>query len=68
MNAQNLQEMQSLRKYFEGKISEQHKIMEQQCKEREAQAKQTAEKKLSTEYSRATSCRKRRSQRSAQMA
>ncbi len=44
MNAQNLQEMQSLRKYFEGKISEQHKIMEQQCKEREAQAKQTADK------------------------
>jgi hypothetical protein len=44
--------VQSLRKYFEGKISEQHKIMEQQCKEREAQAKQTAEKNLSAEYSR----------------
>jgi hypothetical protein len=52
MNAQNLQEMQSLRKYFEDKISEQYKLMEQQCKEREAQAKQTAEKNLSAEYSR----------------
>jgi hypothetical protein len=51
MNAQNLQEIQSLRKYFEDKISEQQIIMEQQCVEREAQAKHTAENTLSAEYS-----------------
>jgi hypothetical protein len=51
MNAQNLHEMQALRKQLEEKITEQHMAMEQQCKERESQAKQMVTDKLTAEYS-----------------